>query len=52
VAWSTVLTNTNGKAKNGTSVNSPTFESDVLKKDNDGEWKLETTQLGVYVSKK
>ena len=41
VAWSTGLTNTNGKAKNGTSVNSPTFESDVLRKDSDGEWKLE-----------
>ena len=41
VAWSTGLTNTHGKAKNGTSVNSPTFESDVLKKDSDGEWKLE-----------
>jgi ketosteroid isomerase-like protein len=42
VARSTGLTNTNGKAKNGTSVNSPTFESDVLKKDSDGEWKLES----------
>lgn len=42
VAWSTGLTNTNAKAKNGTSVNLPTFESDVLKKDNGGEWKLES----------
>jgi ketosteroid isomerase-like protein len=41
VAWSTGLTNTTAKAKNGTSVNSPTFQSDVLKKDSDGEWKLE-----------
>jgi ketosteroid isomerase-like protein len=41
VAWSTGLTNTNAKAKNGTSVNLPTFESDVLRKDSDGEWKLE-----------
>src|SRR4051794_19871286 len=32
---------TTAKAKNGTSVNSPTFQSDVLKKDSDGEWKLE-----------
>jgi ketosteroid isomerase-like protein len=42
VAWSTGLTITNAKAKNGTSVNLPTFESDVLKKDSDGEWKLES----------
>jgi ketosteroid isomerase-like protein len=42
VAWSTGLTNTNAKAKNGTSLNLPTFESDVLKKDSDGEWKLES----------
>ena len=41
VAWSTGLTNTNAKAKNGTSLNLPTFESDVLRKDSDGEWKLE-----------
>jgi len=41
VAWSTGLTNTNAKAKNGTSLNLPTFESDVLKKDGDGDWKLE-----------
>jgi ketosteroid isomerase-like protein len=41
VAWSTGLTNTNAKAKNGTSINLPTFESDVLRKDNNGEWKLE-----------
>ena len=41
VAWSTGLTNTNAKAKNGTSLNLPTFESDVLRKDGDGEWKLE-----------
>src|ERR1700722_10752526 len=33
VAWSTGLTNTNAKAKTGTSLNLPTFESDVLKKD-------------------
>jgi len=36
------LTNTNAKAKNGTSLNLPTFESDVLRKDGDGEWKLES----------
>jgi len=41
MAWSTGLTNTNAKAKNGTSLNLPTFESDVLRKDSDGEWKLE-----------
>ena len=40
VAWSIGLTNTNAKAKNGTSINLPTFESDVLKKDSDGDWKL------------
>jgi ketosteroid isomerase-like protein len=37
----TGLTNRNAKAKNGTSVNLPTFESDVLRKNSDGEWKLE-----------
>jgi ketosteroid isomerase-like protein len=46
VAWSTGLTNTNAKAKNGTSLNLPTFESAMAS----GSWK--PIPLGVHLSKK